>query len=76
LGASKDFSDYESHIITFERYVKMPLEMRLLKRKQDLEVPDSIQKAKQIKNEEIINPWLITEIDCCGNDHVVQKTVP
>ena len=24
LGASKDYSDYESHILTFERYVKMP----------------------------------------------------
>lgn len=24
LGAGKDYSDFESHIVTFERYVKMP----------------------------------------------------
>ncbi len=35
LGAGEDYADFESHIVTFERYVKMPQEMRVLKRKQD-----------------------------------------
>lgn len=36
LGAQKDFhNEYESHILTFERYVRMPQEMRVLKKKLD-----------------------------------------
>jgi len=47
--------------------------MRVLKRKQDIDIQESLQRAKQVKGEEIINPWLITEVDCCGNDFVAPK---
>lgn len=51
----------ESHIISFERYVHPPPEIRALKKKIDY------KKAKNNTEIESANPWLITDIDYSGN---------
>ena len=64
LGAPKGYTAYyETHILRFERYVKMPLEMQVSKEKLVKEARENMEKAGQLKNEELINPWLITDID-------------
>ena len=50
-GAPKDYSDdYEKHFITFEKYSKMPLEMRVLKEKMMKDAVESPKKADELKH--------------------------
>ena len=41
----------------------MPLEMRVLKEKMLKEATENPEKADKLKQEEVINPWLITDVD-------------
>jgi hypothetical protein len=31
------------------------------------------EMAEKMKDEEMVNPWLITEIDFCGNPHTADE---
>lgn len=46
----------------------MPLSLLEQREKIREEVIRNKERAQQVKDEELVNPWLITEIDCCGND--------
>ena len=64
LGAPKEISSFhESHFLRFERYVKMPLEMKITKDKLLAEAKDNKETKEQMLNEEMVNPWLITDVD-------------
>lgn len=67
IGASSSDSFItEHHVISFERYVNMPFELKALRQKQLL-------KAKNDKDVDTVNPWLITDIDYFGNPLVKSK---
>lgn len=69
IGSGRDYTeDYETHILTFERYVSMPHDMRAKKLELAREAQSNSEKSK---DEELVNPWLITEIDGVPNDFVV-----
>lgn len=68
IGApSSDSFITEHHVISFERYVNMPFELKALRQKQ-------MAKAKNNKDAETVNPWLITDIDYFGNPFVKSKS--
>lgn len=70
LGAPKNYStEYETHFLRFERYVKMPLEMKLTKEKLVTEARENSDKAEKMKHEEVVNPWLITDLDYSLDDN-------
>lgn len=74
LGAPKSItSEFETHFIRFERYVKMPLEMRLAKEKLLSEAQENREKAELMKHEELVNPWLITDVDYTLDDNYFTK---
>lgn len=58
----------EHHIITFEKYVNPPFELKARKQKQ------LMNKSHDHKDIELVNPWLITDIDFFGNLHVLSKS--
>ena len=75
LGAPKEFTnEFEVHHLRFERYIKMPLDMKLAKEKLVAEAQNDLEKAQQIKHEEVINPWLITDIDYTLDDNYFRKS--
>ena len=53
--------------MTFERYVKLPKELQEMKEKLRKEAQSDKKLAEKLKGEEMVNPWIITEIDLCGN---------
>ena len=72
IGSGRDNTEeYETHILTFERYVRMPSDLRAKKEELAREAKHNAEKAQQMKDEELVNPWLITEIDGVPNDFVV-----
>ena len=51
-GSEKDFNDFEKHSVTFEKYVRMPLEMRVKKEKIMEEALKTKEKLQDLKHEE------------------------
>lgn len=63
VGAHKILNESEQHILVFERYLQMPAEM-------ELQRADLLKKAQadpafavKMREECMVNPWLITGID-------------
>ena len=69
ISAPKNFTQFETHFMRFERYIKMPYEMKLAKDKMLADALQDKQKAELLKEEEVINPWLITDFDYCLDDN-------
>ena len=61
MRADRDF--YETHILRFEKYVVLPLELRLMKEKMQIKALEEYAHASKMKYEEVINPWLIVDFD-------------
>ena len=73
LGAPVDFTkEYENHVLRFERYFKLPIELRSLRDKLRKEAMNDAKKLKELRDEEVLNPWLITDLDYClnGNPYI------
>lgn len=53
----------------------MPLELRVLKDKLMKEAMNDAKKYQQFKDEEILNPWLITDLDYSldGNPYTLEN---
>ena len=61
----------EYHRIQFERYFKPPYELVMMKQKVMEQARTNPKIAQQIREEEIFNPWIITDFDetMSGNPH-------
>ena len=73
IGAPPDFNkDYENHVLRFERYFKLPLELRVLRDKLQKEAMGDARKLASLRDEETLNPWQVTDLDFCleGNPFV------
>ena len=62
----------EFHSIQFERYTQMPQEIQAFKKKMMEQAKNNQALAKQIAEEELFNPWVISDFDNSmeGNPHV------
>lgn len=70
LGAPPANPDeFETHVVQFERYVKMPAEYIELKEKLNKQREKDPELRLKMREEELVNPWLVTELDLCGNPH-------
>ena len=70
VGVPKEYSTgFETHFLRFERYVKMPLDMKLAKEKLVTEAREDSEKAEKMKHEEVVNPWIITDLDYSLDDN-------
>ena len=60
-------------MVRLERYVKMPLELRVLKDKIMKEALNDAKKMQELRDEEVLNPWLVTDLDFAlnGNPYLV-----
>ena len=64
IGAPHDYTKiYEMHNLRFERYFKLPQDLRLLKEKMRQEAQSDKEVADRMRSEEQINPWIITDLD-------------
>ena len=64
IGAPQMFhKEYENHVLRFERYFKLPLELRVIKEKMQKDAMMDPKKLKELREEEVLNPWLVTDID-------------
>ncbi len=64
IGAPKEFNkEYENHVLRFERYFKLPLELRVIRDKLKKEAMNDPKKLKELRDEELLNPWIITDLD-------------
>jgi hypothetical protein len=64
IGAPADFNkEYEHHVLRFERYFKLPMDLRVLRDKMQKEAMNDPKKLKQLRDEEVLNPWIITDLD-------------
>ena len=64
IGAPLEFyKEYENHVLRFERYYKLPLELRVLRDKMQKEAMHDPKKFQQLRDEELLNPWIITDLD-------------
>jgi hypothetical protein len=64
IGAPPEVSnEYEHHVLRFERYFKLPLELRVLRDKLRKEAANDAKKLKELRDEEVLNPWLVTDLD-------------
>ena len=68
------FPFFETHTLRFERYVKMPKDMQRLKEKMVKEAEGDPGVAEKMKNEELINPWLITDVDYYYDDNYFENS--
>lgn len=59
-------------MLRLERYFKLPFELRVIKEKLKREAEKDAKKAKELRDEEMLNPWTITDLDFSmdGNPHV------
>ncbi|CDW88670.1 UNKNOWN [Stylonychia lemnae] len=74
IGAPLQFNkEFEKHVLRFERYIKLPQELQVIRDKLKKEAMNDMRKLKEMKDEETLNPWLITDIDYImdGNPYVV-----
>jgi hypothetical protein len=55
--------EYENHVLRFERYFKLPMELRVIKEKMQKDAMMDPKKLKELRDEEVLNPWLVTDID-------------
>ena len=62
----------EYHRIQFERYFKMPKELLELKKWTIEQAKSNEEIRKQIAEEELFNPWVVTDFDevLSSNKHV------
>ena len=63
-------NEYEVHIVTFERYCDLPEELEQKKRVLLKQAESDPRKKQDLRDEELVNPWLITDLDFSGNPHV------
>ncbi len=64
IGAPQMFhKEYENHVLRFERYFKLPMELRVIKEKMQKDAMMDPKKLKELREEEVLNPWLVTDID-------------
>lgn len=73
IGAPSQYNrEYENHVLRFERYFKLPLELRVLKDKLMKEAVNDPKRLKELRDEELLNPWIITDLDYAmdGNSFV------
>ena len=64
IGAPQMFhKEYENHVLRFERYFKLPMELRVIKEKMQKDAMMDPKKLKDLREEEVLNPWLVTDID-------------
>lgn len=73
IGIPADYTKaHEYHVLRFERYFKLPLELRVLKDKLMKEAMNDPKKLQEMKDEEILNPWIITDLDYSleGNPYI------
>jgi hypothetical protein len=64
IGSPKDYpKEHEFHILRFEKYINLPPELKKLKDKLMKEAMNDLKKAQEMKDEELINPWIITDVD-------------
>ena len=64
----------EYHRIQFERYIKMPKELSDIKKWTIEQAKTNEDIRKQISEEELFNPWVVTDFDegLDYNKHVVK----
>lgn len=55
--------EYENHLLRFEKYIKLPSELKALKEKMKREAMQDEKKKEELRNEELLNPWIITDLD-------------
>ena len=73
IGAPHNYTkEFENHVLRFERYFKLPLELKVIKEKMQKEAMMDAKKLKELRDEEILNPWLVTDLDFTldGNPYV------
>ena len=73
IGAPSTYSkEFENHVLRFERYFKLPLELRVLRDKLKKEAMNDAKKLKEMRDEEVLNPWVITDLDYAldGNPYI------
>ena len=64
IGIPKEYNkEYEYHSLRFERYFKLPIEIKAIRDKQIKEAMNDPKRLQQLKDEELFNPWIITDID-------------
>ena len=64
IGIPERYSNqYESHVLRFERYVKLPTELKTLKEKLLKEAMNDKKRMQELRDEEMVNPWVITDLD-------------
>lgn len=65
----------EFHSIQFERYTQMPHDLSAFKKKMLEQAKTNKTLAKQIAEEELFNPWVVSDFDNSmdGNRHVKKK---
>ena len=54
-------------MLRFERYVKLPADLKALKEKLTKEAKNDKKRMQELRDEEVINPWIITDLDCSLN---------
>lgn len=74
IGAPADFhKDYEHHTLRFERYFKLPLDLRVLRDKLQKEALGDAKKLASLRDEETLNPWQVTDLDFCLDGNPFSK---
>lgn len=56
-------SEYENHVLRFEKYVSLPPDLRVIRDKLRKQAMHDNKKAQEMKEEEFLNPWIITDLD-------------
>jgi len=52
-------------VLRFERYFKLPMELRVLRDKLQKEAMGDAKKLAALRDEETLNPWQVTDLDYC-----------
>jgi hypothetical protein len=65
-------------MLRFERYIRLPVELKVLKEKQMKEAMNDVKRLASLRDEETINPWVISDLDysLAGNPFVVSPPTP
>jgi hypothetical protein len=73
IGINKNLWTYEKHILLFERYISLPAELKALKEQQKKDASKDPMKAMKLRDEETVNPWIISQIDLSPQDFVLES---
>lgn len=64
IGIPKEYTkEYENHVLRFERYVKLPTDLKIIRDKIKKDAINDPKKLKELRDEETLNPWLVTDLD-------------